>query len=121
MCTNRILVQESILEAFTEKFVKAVGALRLGNGLDRDVNVGPMISTSALDEVKQLVVQSLNAGTRLLTGGEPKQSSCFYQATVLANVTNEMLIAANEIFGPVALIISFKSEQKALEIANDTE
>jgi len=121
VCTNRILVQESILEAFTEKFVKAVEALRLGNGLDRDVNVGPMISISALDEVKQLVVQSLNAGARLLTGGESKQSSCFYLPTVLANVTNEMPIAANEIFGPVAPIISFKSEQEALEIANDTE
>jgi len=80
-----------------------------------------MISTSALDDVKQLEVQSLNAGARLLTGGESKQSSCFYQATVLANVTNEMPIATNEIFGPVAPIISFKTEQEAVEIVNDTE
>ena len=121
MCTNRILVQESVLAEFTDKFVKAVEALTLGNGLDNAVNIGPMISTSAVDEVKQLVAQSLNTGARLLTGGESEQGSCFYPPTVLADVTNEMAIAANEIFGPVAPIISFKTEQEALEIANDTE
>lgn len=121
VCTNRILVQESVLAAFTEKFVKAVEALTLGNGLDRDVNVGPMISTSAVDKVKQLVAESLNMGARLLMGGESQQGCCFYLPTVLADVSNEMAIAANEIFGPVAPIISFKTEQEAIEIANDTE
>ncbi|NQZ90104.1 MAG: NAD-dependent succinate-semialdehyde dehydrogenase [Colwellia sp.] len=119
--TNRILVQESVLAEFTAKFVKAVEALTLGNGLDSDVNVGPMISTSALDDVNQLVALSVNAGARVLTGGESKQGSCFYLPTVLANVTNDMAIAANEIFGPVAPIISFKTEQEAIEMANDTE
>jgi len=120
VCTNRILVQESILDEFTEKFVKSVEALTLGNGLDLAVNVGPMISTSAVNEVHQLVTQSLNSGARLLTGGESKQGRC-YLPTVLADVTNEMPIATNEIFGPVAPIISFKTEQEAIDIANDTE
>jgi succinate-semialdehyde dehydrogenase/glutarate-semialdehyde dehydrogenase len=121
VCTNRILVQESVLVEFTEKFVRAVEALTLGNGLDSDVNVGPMITTSALDDVKQLVEKSLAKGAQLLTGGESELGSCFYLPTVLADVTNDMAIAANEIFGPVAPIISFKTEQEAIEIANDTE
>ena len=121
VCTNRILVQESVLAEFTEKFVNAVEALKLGNGLDSDVNVGPMISSSALNDVKQLVAQSLDAGARVLTGGESEQGNCFYLPTVLADVTNDMPIAANEIFGPVAPILSFKTEQEAIELANDTE
>jgi succinate-semialdehyde dehydrogenase/glutarate-semialdehyde dehydrogenase len=121
VCTNRILVQESVLADFTEKFVNAVEALKLGNGLDSDVNVGPIISSSALNDVKQLVAQSVDAGARLLTGGESEQGSCFYLPTVLGDVTNDMAIAANEIFGPVAPILSFKTEQEAIEMANDTE
>jgi len=121
VCTNRILVQESVLAEFTEKFVRAVEALTVGNGLDGDVNVGPMISTSAIDGVKQLVALSLTAGAQMLTGGESQQGSYFYLPTVLTDVTNDMAIATNEIFGPVAPIISFKTEQEALEMANDTE
>jgi succinate-semialdehyde dehydrogenase/glutarate-semialdehyde dehydrogenase len=121
VCTNRILVQKSVLAEFTEKFVNAVEALKLGNGLDSDVNVGPMISSSALNDVKQLVAQSVDAGACVLTGGESEQGSCFYLPTVLADVTNDMAVSANEIFGPVAPILSFKTEQEAIEMANDTE
>ncbi|TWX64139.1 NAD-dependent succinate-semialdehyde dehydrogenase [Colwellia demingiae] len=121
VCTNRILVQESVLTAFTDKFVKAVNALQLGNGLDASVNVGPMISSNAVTDVKQLVDASVAAGAKLLTGGDSDLGSNFYQATVLANVTNDMPIAANEVFGPVAPIISFSTEQEAIDIANDTE
>jgi succinate-semialdehyde dehydrogenase/glutarate-semialdehyde dehydrogenase len=121
VCTNRILVQASVLAKFTTKFVKAVNELQLGNGLDSSVTVGPMISSSAVAEVKQLVDASLAAGAKLLTGGDSDLGSNFYQATVLTNVTNDMPIAANEVFGPVAPIISFDTEQEAIAIANDTE
>jgi succinate-semialdehyde dehydrogenase/glutarate-semialdehyde dehydrogenase len=121
VCTNRILVQEAVLEAFTQKFVKAVKALKVGNGLDDNVYVGPMVSTAAVEDVEQLVAKSLNSGAKLLTGGRSEMGNCFYLPTVLANVTNDMAIAANEIFGPVAPIISFKTEKEAIEIANDTE
>jgi succinate-semialdehyde dehydrogenase/glutarate-semialdehyde dehydrogenase len=77
VCTNRILVQESVLAEFTEKFVNAVEALKLGNGLDSDVNVGPMISTSALNDVKQLVAQSVDAGARVLTGANQSRVVVF--------------------------------------------
>jgi succinate-semialdehyde dehydrogenase/glutarate-semialdehyde dehydrogenase len=121
VCTNRILVQETVLEVFTQKFVKAVQALIVGNGLDDNVYVGPMVSTAAVEDVEKLVAKSLNSGAKLLTGGRSEMGNCFYLPTVLANVTNDMAIAANEIFGPVAPIISFKSEKEAIEIANDTE
>jgi succinate-semialdehyde dehydrogenase/glutarate-semialdehyde dehydrogenase len=121
VCTNRILVQESVLTEFTTKFVKAVNALQLGNGLDASVNVGPMISSSAVAEVKQLVDASVAVGAKIITGGDSDLGSNFYQATILTNVTNDMPIAANEVFGPVAPIISFSTEQEAIDIANDTE
>jgi succinate-semialdehyde dehydrogenase/glutarate-semialdehyde dehydrogenase len=121
VCTNRILVQESVLTEFTTKFVKAVNALQLGNGLDASVNVGPMISSSAVAEVTQLVDASVAAGAKIITGGDSDLGSNFYQATILTNVTNDMPIAANEVFGPVAPIISFSTEQEAIDIANDTE
>jgi len=121
VCTNRILVHENMLDEFTEKFVKAVAALKVGNGLDNDVNVGPMISTTALDDVNQLVNESIDAGARLSTGGKSELGRCFYLPTVLTDVTNDMPIASNEIFGPVAPIISFKTEQEAIDLANDTE
>jgi succinate-semialdehyde dehydrogenase/glutarate-semialdehyde dehydrogenase len=121
VCTNRILVHENILDEFTEKFVDAVKSLKLGNGLASDINVGPMISNSALDDVNQLVNDSIDAGARLLTGGKSEQGDCFYLPTVLTDVTNDMPIASNEIFGPVAPILSFKTEQEAIDLANDTE
>jgi len=121
VCTNRILVQESVLAEFTAKFVKAVNALQLGNGLDSNVNVGPMISSSAVAQVKQLVDASVAVGAKIIAGGDSEPGSNFYQATILTNVTNDMPIAANEVFGPVAPIISFSTEQEAIDIANDTE
>ncbi|MBU2872338.1 NAD-dependent succinate-semialdehyde dehydrogenase [Colwellia sp. E2M01] len=121
VCTNRILVQSSILEEFTTKFVSAVQSLKLGSGLEENISVGPMITKSATTDVKKLVIDSITAGAELLTGGDSELGSNFYQATVLANVTNDMPIAANEVFGPVAPIIAFNTEQEAIEVANDTE
>ena len=122
VCTNRILVQQSIAEQFTQKFAKAVKKLTVGDGFIEGINVGPMISTAAVDDVKQLVRLSVDLGAKILVGGGiDDQGDKFYQPTILTNVTNDMPIANNEIFGPVAPIITFDSEEEAITLANDTE
>jgi succinate-semialdehyde dehydrogenase/glutarate-semialdehyde dehydrogenase len=122
VCTNRILVQQSIAEQFTQKFATAVKKLTVGDGFIEGINVGPMISTAAVDDVKQLVRLSVDLGAKILVGGGiDDQGDKFYQPTILTNVTNDMPIANNEIFGPVAPIITFDSEEEVITLANDTE
>lgn len=122
VCTNRILVQQSVLAEFTQKYLDAVNQLHMGNGLDPQVNVGPMISKKAVSDVDALVKSSIEAGAKLLAGGEvTAEESNFYPPTVLTHVTNDMPIASNEIFGPVSPIIAFDDENMAVELANDTE
>ena len=122
VCTNRILVQQSIAEQVTQKFATAVKKLTVGDGFIEGINVGPMISTAAVDDVKQLVRLSVDLGAKILVGGGiDDQGDKFYQPTILTNVTNDMPIANNEIFGPVAPIITFDSEEEAITLANDTE
>jgi succinate-semialdehyde dehydrogenase / glutarate-semialdehyde dehydrogenase len=122
VCTNRILVQSKVVKQFTEKFVAAVSALTVGDGLTEGVNIGPMISNDAVKNVDQLVKDSIAAGASLALGGAQHQSGeNFYQPTILTGVTNDMPIANNEIFGPVSPIITFEEEDEAIAIANDTE
>ena len=122
VCTNRILVQESVLAEFTEKFVLAVKGLSLGNGLDDNVTIGPMISSQAVNNVKKLISDSVSQGAEVVLGeAGTSLGENFLAPTVLINVTNDMPIAQHEIFGPVSPIISFKDEKEAISIANDTE
>jgi succinate-semialdehyde dehydrogenase/glutarate-semialdehyde dehydrogenase len=122
VCTNRIFVHQDVMAAFSEKFVVAVNALSLGNGLTDGVSVGPMISEQAVADVQQLVEASIKMGAKVVLGGQVDQAgSCFYQPTILTDVTNDMPVAANEIFGPVSPLISFTSEEEVLALANDTE
>lgn len=122
VCTNRILVQEGVLAEFTEKFVEAVKGLSLGNGLDEGVNIGPMITEQAVGDVKRLIDDSISQGAQMVLGDhDTSLGKSFLTPTVLTNVTNDMPIANNEIFGPVSPIISFKEESEAVAIANDTE
>ena len=127
VCTNRILVQEGVLEEFTTKFIAAVKSLTIGNGLAEGVTIGPMITVQAVLDVKKLISDSVAQGATLalggLQGGEVNDllADSFLTPTVLTNVTNDMAIAKNEIFGPVSPIISFKDEEQAIAIANDTE
>ena len=122
VCTNRILVQQSIAEQFTQKFATAVRKLTVGDGFIEGINVGPMISITAVEDVKRLVRLSVNLGAKVIVGGGVDvEVDTFYQPTVLTNVTNDMPIASNEIFGPVAPIITFDSEEEAITLANDTE
>ena len=122
VCTNRIFVQQSVLEQFTEKFAQAVSELILGDGLVEGVTIGPMISAQAVSDVESLVSKSIAAGATLICGGKKDPAGDnFYQATILTNVTNDMPIAANEIFGPVSPIIAFDTEAEVIAMANDTE
>ena len=122
VCTNRIFVQSNVVEQFTEKFVAAVSELKVGDGLVEEVNIGPMISSDAVNGVDALVKDAMAAGANLMLGGQrDKAGDTFYQPTVLTGVTNNMAIANHEIFGPVSPIISFDDEDEVIAMANDTE
>ena len=122
VCTNRIFVQKDVIDAFTEKFTAAVAEMKIGDGLTDGVLIGPMITTDAVRDVETLVEDSIAAGAKLALGGQRDAAGeAFYQPTVLTNVTNDMPIAANEIFGPVTPIIAFENEDEAIAMANDTE
>jgi succinate-semialdehyde dehydrogenase / glutarate-semialdehyde dehydrogenase len=115
VCTNRIFVQQDVLEEFTEKFSIAVAQLAIGDGLTEGVNIGPMISSKAVAGVDKLVSESIAAGAKLALGGKRDQAGDnFYQPTILTDVTNDMPIAKNEIFGPVSPIISFENEAEVI-------
>jgi len=122
VCTNRVLVQSSIYQTFTDKLVEAVQQkLVLGNGTDENVTNGPLINQQASDAVDRLVKVAVAQGARVEVGGEPSQlGRCFYPPTVLTQVNNQMAVAREEVFGPVASLIEFDNEHQAIEIANDT-
>ena len=120
--TNRLFVQKNVLEAFTVKFVAAVKALSVGDGLQNGVSVGPLINRQALDDVASLVSKSIDQGAVLALGGQQHEAGeNFYQPTILTGVSNAMPVARNEIFGPVMPIIAFDDEEDAIKMANDTE
>ena len=122
VCTNRIFVQQGVLEQFTDKFVAAVAELSIGHGLIDGINIGPMISKAAVNKVNKLVTDSVAAGAKIILGGKVHPAGeNFYQPTVMTNVSNDMPIATNEIFGPVSPIISFTDEEHVLDMANDCE
>jgi len=122
VCTNRIFVQQGVLAQFTKKFIDAVSTLVIGDGLKDGVNIGPMISSEAVSTVEALVKDSVTMGAVIALGGERSlEGEAFYKPTVLTNVTIDMPIASNEIFGPVSPIIAFDDEEQVITLANDTE
>ncbi|MCL1057497.1 NAD-dependent succinate-semialdehyde dehydrogenase [Shewanella gelidimarina] len=122
VCTNRILLQQSIAQEFTDKFASAVAKLKSGDGFTEGVNLGPMISSQAVAGVHKLVEDTIAAGAKLIAGGKRGAAgNNFYEPTILTGVTNDMPLANNEIFGPVTPIITFDTEEEAIALANDTE
>ncbi len=122
VCTNRLLVQEGVYEAFTEKLVAAVSTLRVGDGLQGDAQQGPLIDMNALEKVEEHIADATAKGARVACGGKRHElGRSFFQPTVLADVTGEMLIAREETFGPVAPLFRFRTEEEAILMANDTE
>ncbi|UDY23518.1 NAD-dependent succinate-semialdehyde dehydrogenase [Nocardioides sp. Kera G14] len=123
-CTaaNRFLVHSSVAAEFGEKLAERMGALRVGRGQDDGVDVGPLIEEKAVDSVSQLVTDAVHDGAKVLTGGNaPDGPGYFYNPTVLLDVHPESEINSQEIFGPVAAIATFDTEEQAISRANDTE
>ncbi|WP_068801439.1 NAD-dependent succinate-semialdehyde dehydrogenase [Corynebacterium phoceense] len=123
-CTaaNRFIVHESVADEFAKEFAAKIGELKLGNGLDEGVTCGPLIEKKALDNVTSLVDDAVEKGATALIGGKPGEGvGYFYTPTVLINVSRDARVAQEEIFGPVAPILTFSTEAEAIEIANDTE
>lgn len=122
VCTNRIFVQHSVYKQFTRKLVAEVSKLAVGDGLDEGVEIGPIISKQACQDIDDLVQSSVKMGAKLELGGARHAAGeNYYQPTVLTGVNNDMPVAANEIFGPVSAIIPFTDEAEAITLANDTE
>ncbi|MDG1937807.1 MAG: NAD-dependent succinate-semialdehyde dehydrogenase [Pseudomonadales bacterium] len=122
VCTNRLLIQSNIYEEFLEKFTNKVAQLTLGNGANEGVVIGPLINEQAANEVFCFIEDAKNKGAKVVLGGRKSTlGPCFVEPTVLSHVTFDMKVFKEEIFGPVAPVFKFNSEQEAITIANDTD
>ncbi len=121
VCTNRFLVHDRIYDDFAEKFSAAAEKMVVGNGLDGDTQQGPLINMEAVDKVREHISDAVEKGARIITGGKTHAlGGTFFEPTVLADVSLDMKIAAEETFGPVAALLRFSTEDEAVRIANDT-
>ncbi|ACO79383.1 Succinate-semildehyde dehydrogenase [Azotobacter vinelandii CA] len=122
VCTNRLLVQEGVYDAFARRLVAAVKALKVGPACEEGAQLGPLINAKAVLKVQEHIEDALTKGARLLAGGKPHSlGGSFFEPTVLGEATPEMLVAREETFGPLAPIFRFRSEAEAIQMANDTE
>ena len=120
VCANRIYVQEGAYDRFVEKFTAKVQALKVGNGFEDGVVQGPLIEDAAVEKVERHVADAVSKGGKVTVGGK-KLKGQFFEPTVIAGATADMLCAREETFGPLAPIFKFKTEQEAIEAANNTE
>ncbi|MEY4651758.1 MAG: hypothetical protein RI884_339 [Pseudomonadota bacterium] len=120
VCANRIYVQEGVYDRFVEKFTAKVKALKVGNGFEDGVVQGPLIEDAAVEKVERHVADAVSKGGKVTVGGK-KLKGQFFEPTVIAGATGDMLCAREETFGPLAPIFKFKTEQEAIAAANNTE
>jgi len=122
VCTNRTLVHESVYDEFAEKLAAKIGDLKVGDGFDADTNQGPLIDMNAVEKVEEHIEDAVSKGAKILLGGKRhKLGKTFFEPTLLTNVTTDMRVTHEETFGPVAPLFSFKTEEQAIQMANDTE
>jgi succinate-semialdehyde dehydrogenase/glutarate-semialdehyde dehydrogenase len=122
VCANRILVQESVYDEFAEKLMVAMADLSLGNGVDDGVTVGPLINEGAANDVMKFVDDAVAKGASIAVGGSRSDlGTCFVEPTLLTDVSHDMKVFREEIFGPIAPLFKFKTEEEAIAMANDTE
>jgi succinate-semialdehyde dehydrogenase/glutarate-semialdehyde dehydrogenase len=122
VCTNRFYAQAGIYDEFVEKLAAAASALKVGNGLEAGTEQGPLIDANAVAKVEEHVADALAKGGRLLAGGKRHAlGGTFFEPTVIADVTQDMMVAGEETFGPLAPVIRFETEDQAIAMANDTE
>jgi succinate-semialdehyde dehydrogenase/glutarate-semialdehyde dehydrogenase len=121
VCANRIFVQEGVYDAFAERLKQAVLALHVGNGLEEDVDLGPLIDQAAIDKVQEHIEDAISGGASALIGGRAhKSGGLFYEPSILVNVSRQAKLMQEETFGPVAPLIRFSTEQEVIDLANDT-
>lgn len=122
IAANRVMVQDGIYDALAQRLAERVAGLKVGNGLDDGVQIGPMIDAAAVEKVEAHVANAVAAGACVLTGGNRHAlGGGFYEPTVLTVVTPGMAIAVEETFGPVLPLVRFKTDDEAIAMANDTE
>lgn len=122
VCTNRFYVQAGIYDAFVAKLTKATAAMKIGDGLDDGVVIGPLINEPALEKVQELLSDALSKGGKVTTGGKPHAlGQSFFEPTVIEGATQDMRFAKEEIFGPLAAVFKFEKEDDAVQAANDTD
>ncbi|CUX56981.1 NADP-dependent succinate-semialdehyde dehydrogenase [Agrobacterium deltaense] len=122
VCANRFLVQSGIHDAFVKRLAEAVSGLKVGSGFDEDIQIGPLIDDKAVAKVEELLSDAIGRGSRVLAGGRRHAlGHSFFEATVLADVSPDAQIFAEEIFGPVAPVFRFDTEQEAIRLANNTQ
>lgn len=120
VCANRFYVHDSVYDQFIEKFKHAVTNLKVGNGLNKDVTIGPLIDRNALKKVKEHIDDAVNKGATVVMGGKALEG-CFFEPTILSNVPFNALVSKEETFGPLAPVYRFESEEEVIYLANDTE
>ena len=119
VCANRIYVQDGVYDAFAQKLAAAVAKLKVGDGLEEGTDLGPLINQSAVDKVREHIADVTSHGGTLLQGGEVKEGN-FMTPAILTGVTQDMKVAREETFGPMAPLFRFKDEDEVIEMANDT-
>ncbi|HKT66625.1 NAD-dependent succinate-semialdehyde dehydrogenase [Burkholderia sp. 22313] len=121
VCANRFFVHDSVYDEFCRRFAARVAAFKVGDGFDADVNIGPLINEAARDKVDGLVRDAVAGGARVLVGGTPHaRGGNFYAPTVLADAKPGMAVLTEEIFGPVAPVVRFTSDDEVVRLANDS-
>ncbi|MEM9848309.1 MAG: NAD-dependent succinate-semialdehyde dehydrogenase [Bacteroidota bacterium] len=121
ICSNRLFVQETVHDEFVEKLAAAIAKLKLGNGLDPNVNIGPLIEAKAVDSVQGVVADASQKGAKIITGGKVMdEHDLIYEPTILTGALSEMRVFREEIFGPVAPVFQFSTEEEVIALANDT-
>ncbi|MCM2332638.1 MAG: aldehyde dehydrogenase family protein, partial [Anaeromyxobacteraceae bacterium] len=122
VCTNRILVQAGVYDAFAKKLADAVARLKVGDGLQAETQQGPLIDEGAVKKVEEHIADAVAKGAKVITGGARHAlGGTFFQPTVLTGATREMMVSREETFGPLAPLYRFQTEEEAVELANDTE
>jgi succinate-semialdehyde dehydrogenase / glutarate-semialdehyde dehydrogenase len=122
VCTNRLLVQEGIYDAFAKRLAEAVGNLKVGDGFEAGIDNGPLINADAVNKVEAHLRDASSKGAKVIAGGKRHAlGGTFFEPTVLVDVTPDMAVASEETFGPLAPLFRFKDEAEAIHIANSTE
>ena len=122
VCANRFLIQEQVYADFVSKFVAAVKKLKVGNGRDPDVTIGPLINSAAVEKVETHIADAVAKGAKLMCGGKRHDlGGTFFEPTVLTEMKDAMLVAHEETFGPLAPLFRFKTEDEAIAMANATQ